>query len=115
MITFIQSDAPAAEETTPKVVAKNAAMDQAKAFIAGGFGGTCAVLVGMFILYHVHIPAGCLIVLHSPTGHPFDLTKTRLQTAAPGVYTGALDVVKKTIARDGVTGCVILYSYLSMV
>ncbi|KIM30001.1 hypothetical protein M408DRAFT_328433 [Serendipita vermifera MAFF 305830] len=53
-----------------------------KAFIAGGFGGVCAVLVG----------------------HPFDLTKTRLQTAAPGTYTGALDVVKKTLARDGVKG-----------
>jgi solute carrier family 25 carnitine/acylcarnitine transporter 20/29 len=37
-------------------------------------------------------------------GHPFDLTKTRLQTAAPGVYTGALDVVRKTLARDGVRG-----------
>jgi hypothetical protein len=39
-----------------------------------------------------------------PPGHPFDLTKTRLQTAAPGTYTGAIDVVKKTLARDGVTG-----------
>jgi solute carrier family 25 carnitine/acylcarnitine transporter 20/29 len=37
-------------------------------------------------------------------GHPFDLTKTRLQTAAPGAYTGAIDVVKKTLARDGITG-----------
>lgn len=41
-------------------------------------------------------------------GHPFDLTKTRLQTAAPGVYTGAVDVVKKTLARDGITGYVVL-------
>jgi solute carrier family 25 carnitine/acylcarnitine transporter 20/29 len=57
-------------------------MEQAKSFIAGGFGGTCAVLVG----------------------HPFDLTKTRLQTAAPGVYTGALDVVRKILARDGLAG-----------
>ena len=37
-------------------------------------------------------------------GHPFDLTKTRLQTAAPGTYTGAIDVVKKTVARDGFSG-----------
>ena len=37
-------------------------------------------------------------------GHPFDLTKTRLQTAAPGTYTGAIDVVKKTVARDGLSG-----------
>lgn len=41
-------------------------------------------------------------------GHPFDLTKTRLQTAAPGAYTGAVDVVKKAVARDGITGYVIL-------
>lgn len=39
-------------------------------------------------------------------GHPFDLTKTRLQTAAPGTYTGAIDVVKKALARDGATGYV---------
>lgn len=54
----------------------------AKAFISGGFGGVCAVLVG----------------------HPFDLTKTRLQTAGPGVYKGAVDVVRKTLAKDGVLG-----------
>ncbi|EEB97736.1 hypothetical protein MPER_02881, partial [Moniliophthora perniciosa FA553] len=40
--------------------------------------------------------------------HPFDLTKTRLQTAPPGTYTGALDVVKKALARDGVSGQVSL-------
>ncbi|EJD03780.1 mitochondrial carrier [Fomitiporia mediterranea MF3/22] len=53
-----------------------------KAFISGGFGGACAVL----------------------SGHPFDLIKTRLQTAQPGAYTGAVDAVKKTLLRDGVTG-----------
>ena len=37
-------------------------------------------------------------------GHPFDLTKTRLQTAQPGMYTGAIDVVKKAVAQDGLTG-----------
>ncbi|RXW14467.1 hypothetical protein EST38_g11388 [Candolleomyces aberdarensis] len=37
-------------------------------------------------------------------GHPFDLTKTRLQTAPAGAYTGAVDVVKKTVAKDGITG-----------
>ncbi|TRM60189.1 mitochondrial carrier domain-containing protein [Schizophyllum amplum] len=62
--------------------AKNATMDQVKAFIAGGFGGVCAVLVG----------------------HPFDLTKTRLQTAAEGTYKGGIDVVRKTLAKDGLTG-----------
>ena len=48
----------------------------------------------------------CLIMHRGfrPLGHPFDLTKTRLQTAAPGTYTGGLDVVKKTLARDGPTG-----------
>ena len=43
-------------------------------------------------------------------GHPFDLTKTRLQTAAPGSYTGAIDVVKKTLARDGVKGYVLCFA-----
>ncbi|KAG7099021.1 hypothetical protein E1B28_000904 [Marasmius oreades] len=66
--------------TTKK--ATNVAAENAKAFIAGGIGGVCAVLVG----------------------HPFDLTKTRLQTAPTGTYTGALDVVKKALARDGITG-----------
>ncbi|KZT30706.1 hypothetical protein NEOLEDRAFT_1052891 [Neolentinus lepideus HHB14362 ss-1] len=62
--------------------AKTIAADNIKSFVAGGVGGVCAVLVG----------------------HPFDLTKTRLQTAASGTYTGALDVVRKTLARDGVGG-----------
>jgi len=38
-------------------------VDPVKSFLSGGFGGMSAVLVG----------------------HPFDLTKTRLQTAAPGM------------------------------
>lgn len=48
-------------------------------FVAGGVGGICAVVVG----------------------HPFDLVKVRLQTAEKGVYNGAMDVVRKTIAREG--------------
>ncbi|KAF9527799.1 mitochondrial carrier [Crepidotus variabilis] len=72
----MSSEAPAAAES------RVSATEQVKAFIAGGFGGVCAVLVG----------------------HPFDLTKTRLQTAGPGVYKGAVDVVKKTVAKDGITG-----------
>lgn len=63
---------------------KVATVDPVKSFLSGGIGGTFAVLVG----------------------HPFDLTKTRLQTAPPGTYTGGLDVVKQTLARDGVRGCV---------
>jgi len=53
-----------------------------KSFLSGGVGGAAAVLVG----------------------HPFDLTKTRLQTAPAGTYRGAVDVVKQTLARDGVKG-----------
>ncbi|KAK7059132.1 carnitine transporter [Paramarasmius palmivorus] len=71
-----ESNTPVVEKTA------NVAAENIKAFVAGGFGGVCAVLVG----------------------HPFDLTKTRLQTAPPGTYTGAIDVVKKALARDGVTG-----------
>ncbi|KAG1797918.1 mitochondrial carrier domain-containing protein [Suillus variegatus] len=72
----MSSKAPAAEET------KNSAIDNIKLFIAGGLGGFSAILVG----------------------HPFDLAKTRLQAAALGAYTGAIDVVRKTLSRDGVTG-----------
>ena len=53
-----------------------------KSFISGGLGGICAVLVG----------------------HPFDLIKTRLQTAPPGTYSGSIDVTMKTIRADGVKG-----------
>jgi len=71
------------EKKQPQIQPKTvSAAENIKSFVAGGFGGVCAVLVG----------------------HPFDLTKTRLQTASPGAYTGAIDVVKKTLARDGVTG-----------
>ncbi|KAF8634409.1 hypothetical protein AX15_000860 [Amanita polypyramis BW_CC] len=60
----------------------SAATESIKSFIAGGVGGACAVLVG----------------------HPFDLTKTRLQTASPGTYSGSIDVVKRILGRDGITG-----------
>ena len=50
-----------------------------RSLAAGGVGGICAVVVG----------------------HPFDLVKVRLQTAEKGVYSGALDVVRKTVAREG--------------
>ncbi|SMR56058.1 unnamed protein product [Zymoseptoria tritici ST99CH_3D1] len=54
-------------------------MQSLRDFVAGGVGGICAVVVG----------------------HPFDLVKVRLQTAENGVYSGAMDVVRKTIAREG--------------
>ena len=59
--------------------AASGAFAQVRSFVAGGFGGICAVIVG----------------------HPFDLVKVRLQTAEKGVYTGAIDVVKKSVAKDG--------------
>ena len=59
--------------------AASAGASQIRSFVAGGFGGVCAVVVG----------------------HPFDLCKVRLQTAEKGVYSGAIDVVKKSIAKDG--------------
>jgi hypothetical protein len=66
----------ATQEVKP---ARSALAEQARSFVGGGVGGICAVI----------------------TGHPFDLVKVRLQTAEKGVYTGALDVVKKTVAREG--------------
>jgi solute carrier family 25 (mitochondrial carnitine/acylcarnitine transporter), member 20/29 len=61
------------------VVATKSSLQSLRALAAGGVGGVCAVVVG----------------------HPFDLVKVRLQTAEKGVYSGAMDVVRKTIAREG--------------
>ena len=61
-----------------------------KNFVAGGVGGVCAVLVGQ----------------------PFDLVKVRLQTAPDGAYSGAMDVARKTYAKDGLTGCAALHFWL---
>lgn len=71
---------PSADEVKQEVkeTAKGA-VSGLRSLAAGGVGGVCAVIVG----------------------HPFDLVKVRLQTAEKGVYTGAIDVVKKTIAREG--------------
>jgi solute carrier family 25 carnitine/acylcarnitine transporter 20/29 len=58
--------------------------DPIKEFIAGGFGGSCLVLVG----------------------HPLDTIKVRLQTAPkpeankPPLYTGTLDCAAKTIKNE---------------
>ncbi|KAK9324235.1 mitochondrial carrier domain-containing protein [Lipomyces orientalis] len=70
-----------AAEITDSVKASSI-VGQLKSFTAGGVGGICAVLVG----------------------HPFDLIKVRLQTADKGVYSGALDALRKTVARDGILG-----------
>lgn len=78
--TMSEIDATQAVEQTKSATSSTA--DSIKSFISGGVGGVAAVLVG----------------------HPFDLTKTRLQTAPPGTYKGAVDVVKQALARDGATG-----------
>ncbi|KAJ3550287.1 hypothetical protein NMY22_g564 [Coprinellus aureogranulatus] len=73
------------EDSKPQPQASTSAAENVKSFVAGGFGGL-------------------LDLEYPPAGHPFDLTKTRLQTALPGAYTGAIDCVKKTVAKDGLTG-----------
>ncbi|KAL8847665.1 MAG: hypothetical protein Q9221_007307 [Calogaya cf. arnoldii] len=72
---------PSKEELASEVVqtTKSSLQSGLRSFGAGGVGGVCAVLVG----------------------HPFDLVKVRLQTAEKGVYSGAIDVVRKTVAREG--------------
>jgi len=73
---------PTAEELKEDVkVATKSSLQSLRALVAGGVGGVCAVVVG----------------------HPFDLVKVRLQTAEKGVYSGAMDVVRKTVAREGLT------------
>lgn len=71
---------PSAEQLKEDV-AKTAkkSLSSLRDFVAGGVGGVCSVVVG----------------------HPFDLIKVRLQTAEKGVYSGAMDVMRKTIAREG--------------
>lgn len=66
-------------EHVPAPTPRSELATQLRSFAAGGFGGVCAVVVG----------------------HPFDLVKVRLQTAESGAYKGAIDVVKKSVARDG--------------
>ena len=70
---------PASEIKDEVVQASKTAVSSIRSLVAGGVGGVCAVLVG----------------------HPFDLVKVRMQTAERGVYTGAVDVVRKTVAREG--------------
>lgn len=74
------ADLPSADQVKEEVKegAKKAASGL-RSLAAGGVGGICAVVVG----------------------HPFDLVKVRLQTAERGVYTGAMDVVRRTVAREG--------------
>lgn len=71
---------PSASEVKEEVKqATKSSLESLRALAAGGVGGICAVIVG----------------------HPFDLVKVRLQTAEKGVYSGAIDVVRRTVAREG--------------
>ena len=71
---------PSKEELKEDVkAASKSSLQSLRALVAGGVGGVCAVVVG----------------------HPFDLVKVRMQTAEKGVYSGAIDVVKKTVAKEG--------------
>lgn len=71
---------PSKEELKEDVKkATKSSVQSLRALVAGGVGGVFAVVVG----------------------HPFDLVKVRMQTAEKGVYTGAMDVLRKGIARDG--------------
>jgi len=73
-------DLPSKEELKEEVkAASKSSLQSLRSLVAGGVGGVCAVVVG----------------------HPFDLIKVRMQTAEKGVYSGAMDVVRKTIAREG--------------
>merc|ERR1712093_707149 len=72
-----------AEEEAKRIAAEvKGKTSSVKSLVAGGVGGVCAVLVGQ----------------------PFDMVKVRLQTAHDGAYTGAMDVVRKTFAKDGARG-----------
>ncbi|KAH7064830.1 mitochondrial carrier domain-containing protein [Macrophomina phaseolina] len=78
--TSVQAHLPSKEELKEEVAeATKSSLQSLRALVAGGVGGVCAVIVG----------------------HPFDLVKVRLQTAEKGVYSGAMDVVRRTIAREG--------------
>ncbi|KAI4760185.1 hypothetical protein E4T51_06757 [Aureobasidium sp. EXF-12344] len=73
-------DLPSAEELKQDaVVATKQTFASLRSLVAGGAGGVAAVIVG----------------------HPFDLVKVRLQTAQAGVYSGAMDVVRRTVAKEG--------------
>jgi len=76
----IKEKLPSVDELEKDVAkATKKSLQSLRDLAAGGVGGVFAVV----------------------TGHPFDLVKVRLQTAEKGVYSGAMDVVRKTIAREG--------------
>ena len=60
-----------------------------------------SALPAAMINYLAGVGGGVAVVL---CGHPFDTTKTRMQTAPPGYYQGTWDVIKKTIKEEGASG-----------
>lgn len=76
-VAQIEQKLPSTEDVKAK--AASGLLNQLRDTAAGAVGGFCAVVVG----------------------HPFDLVKVRLQTAERGTYSSAIDVVKKSVARDG--------------
>ena len=63
-----------------------------------------AALPGMeraLIDYVAGVAGGVAVVV---VGHPFDTTKTRLQTSPRGFYSGPLDCVRKTLSAEGLRG-----------
>lgn len=75
----LQDEIKAVETKAVETKAVNQTVAQLRSLAAGAAGGLCAVIVG----------------------HPFDLVKVRLQTAEKGIYSGAMDVVRRTVAREG--------------
>ena len=78
-------------------------VDPVKSFLSGGFGGIACVLVGHpFDLTYVSL--GRPTSTSAAEGAQLTIRKVRMQTASPGQYSGAIDVVRKTIAADGIKG-----------
>lgn len=60
-----------------------------------------AALPAAMINYIAGVGGGVAVVV---SGHPFDTTKTRMQTAPPGYYNGTWDVLTKTVKEEGAGG-----------
>jgi solute carrier family 25 (mitochondrial carnitine/acylcarnitine transporter), member 20/29 len=61
--------------------------------------------------YVAGVAGGVVVVF---VGHPFDTTKTRLQTSPEGFYRGTIDCVKKTLRREGFGGFYSGNDFISM-
>ena len=82
-MTFKNAALSVERDPSKDVYVKRPAMNAALTnYIAGVAGGVAVVLVG----------------------HPFDTTKTRMQTAPASFYSGTLDCCKKTLRHEGIGG-----------